>query len=69
MKCECGNIIKWKDIINPFKKSYKVQVTDNGKIIEEFRVCDTCGKKYEVIEGLINTIGEKETLKLLDEMR
>lgn len=69
MKCECGKTIKLRNIINPFKKSYKIQVTDNGKIIEKFRVCDTCGKKYEVIAGLVNTIGEKETLKLLDEMR
>lgn len=70
MKCgECGKQLRWRDILNPFKKSYKLNVTENGKVTEKFRICDECGKFYESIKMLIDVYGEKEVIKMIDEAR
>lgn len=68
MHCECGNKIRWRDILNPFKISYKVDVVDDdGKVIESFRVCNKCGEFYKDLETLINFYGEEKVLELLKE--
>lgn len=68
--CECGNKIRWRGILNPFKVSYKVDVVDKkGNIIESFRVCDECGQWYQRLETLLNFYGEEKVIELLNEMK
>jgi len=70
MKCEeCGKRLRWRDMLNPFKISYKVSVTENGKTVEKFRVCNECGKMYETIAFLIDDFGEKAVIKMIEEAR
>lgn len=67
--CECGNKIRWRDILNPFKITYKVDVVDkDGKVIETFRVCEHCGEMYMNLVTLINFYGEEKVFELLEEM-
>lgn len=66
--CECGNKIRWRDILNPFKISWKVDVVDKeGNVIESFRVCDDCGIWYQKLKTLIDFYGEQKVIELLEE--
>jgi len=66
--CECGAKIRWRDILNPFKVSYKVDVVNSeGKVIESFRVCDKCGQWYVHLKTLIDFYGEDKVIELFEE--
>lgn len=70
LKCgQCGKRLRWRDILNPLKLKYIVQVIDKDEnVIEKFRVCDSCAILYKYAEELIKKYGEKNATMIIKEV-